>query len=263
MNFFLLGATALTLGLRHGIDIDHIAAMLDMASTTAAEGQIEKRKTRPFATIAKDAKLPFLYVLGHGAMVIVLGMIALYFGSVIPSWLDKIMERAVGVTLLLLSAYLIYSLFMFATKGREFKLRSRWMVLFAGIANGWCWLQHKLFKREHSHAHDHSFSSWDNKGAFVVGVIHGFGAETGTQVLLFASVAGIGSLSAGLYMLLAFTIGMMCSTMAIGISVSAGLATSRYFNKVIIVLGVLAALFSLVVGFYFTFGAGNLLSLKL
>ena len=145
---------------------------------------------------------------------------------------------------------------MFATKGQEFKLRSRWMLLFSVVADFWSWFGHKLFKREH---HKHNFANWDNKGAFTIGLIHGFGAETGTQVLLFAAVAGVKSLPVGIYMLLLFTVGMTISTLSIGLSMSAGLTTSRYFKPVTLALGLFAALFSLVVGLYFSFGAGDLL----
>ena len=116
MNIIIIGATALSLGLRHGVDIDHIAAILDMAGTSAAENQ-GAAKPHKLRALLSDLKLPLFYVLGHGLMVIVLGLAALGFGAVIPEWVDKVMERTVGVTLLLLSIYLIYSLYLFATRG--------------------------------------------------------------------------------------------------------------------------------------------------
>lgn len=255
MNIIIIGATALSLGLRHGVDIDHIAAILDMAGTSAAENQ-GAAKPHKLRALLSDLKLPLFYVLGHGLMVIVLGLAALGFGAVIPEWVDKVMERTVGVTLLLLSIYLIYSLYLFATRGQEFRLRSRWMIVFAGIANLWSWLTHKLFG---CHDHKHTVANWDNKGAFTIGLIHGIGAETGTQVLLFATVAGIGGFAPGLFMLSVFTAGMMVSTLSIGLCMASGLASSRHFKTVIVVLGATAALFSLVVGLYFTFGQGDLL----
>jgi len=255
MNIILLSATALSLGLRHGVDIDHIAAILDMTGTSAAENRTAAAP-RKLPALLSELKLPLFYVLGHGLMVIILGLAALGFGAVIPEWVDNLMERTVGVTLLFLSIYLLYSLYMFATKGAEFKLRSRWMLVFAGVANLWSWLKHKAFGHEH---HAHTLSNWDNKGAFSIGLIHGIGAETGTQVLLFATVAGAGSFTLGLYMLMAFTVGMMTSTLSIGLAMACGLASSRHFKTVIVALGVLAALFSLVVGLYFTLGQGDLL----
>ncbi len=258
MDFILLFFTALVLGIRHGLDFDHIAAMVDMAGTLAADGSNDKLKGEKLFSLTRiwhNVKLPGLYVLGHGLMVVVLGLAALAFGSVIPTWLDEIMEKTVGVTLLVLSVYLFYSLFLFATKGQEFKLRSRWMLVFAAFGNAWSWLKAKVTGRAHSHTH--TPANWDAKGAFLVGLIHGFGAETGTQVLLFASVVGVGNYVVGLWMLTAFTLGMTISTLGIALCVAAGLTTSSYFKSAMVVLVVLAAIFSLTVGLYFTFGMGD------
>ena len=251
----LLCLTAFTLGIRHGLDFDHIAAMLDMAGTSAAERNSSEGR---ISRLLQHVKLPSLYVLGHSLMVVILGLAALFFGAVIPGWLDEFMERLVGVTLLLLSIYLFYSLGMVMFKGQELKLKSRWMVVFSGAIKLWHWTMTKLF----GHTHEKQPSAainWDAKGAFLVGMIHGFGAETGTQVLLFASVVGTGSMVMGLPMLTAFVIGMTISTLVIAISVSAGLATSAYFKPVLFVLGLFAALFSLTVGVYFTFGYSGML----
>lgn len=258
MSLLLICLTALTLGLRHGLDIDHFAAMLDMAGTAATETDPRVRPAgsrlhRSWQTI----KLPVLYILGHALMLFGLGVAALLFGAVVPDWLDTIMERLVGITLLALSAYLLYSLAMFFVKGTEVQLRSRWMLVFAGAQRMWHWFISKLTGRT-EHQHQHTIN-WDARGAFWVGVIHGFGAETGTQVLLFASIAGTANIVVGLSMLGAFTVGMGISTLAIAIAVSYGLTQSAYFKPLVVVLGALAAIFSLVVGLYFTFGYSALL----
>ena len=255
MELMLLCLTALTLGLRHGLDFDHIAAMLDMAGTTVTDSTSD-RKHAKFRELLRTMKLPALYVFGHGLMVVILGVAALLFGTVLPDWVDTLMERVVGVTLLLLSLYLMYNLVQFFRHGKELKLKSRWMVVFEWIDRGWHWLISKLTGHQHDHEHQ---LNWDARGAFLVGMIHGIGAETGTQVLLFASVVGSGSLVVGLWLLTAFTIGMTISTLAIAACVSAGLTTSTYFKSVVFILCVLAAIFSFVVGLYFTFGVSILL----
>src|SRR5207248_6309787 len=101
--------TALWLGFQHGIDWDHIAAITDITSS-----QEERRQSLLFGT---------LYALGHALVILVLGALAVLVGEHLPSGIDKIMERIVGVTLLLLGVYLFYSLFR---HGRDFRLRSRW-----------------------------------------------------------------------------------------------------------------------------------------
>ncbi len=249
MELIVLCLTALTLGLRHGLDFDHIAAMLDMAGASVKDAPTESSR---WARVRQTIKLPALYVLGHAVMILVLGIAALLFGAVVPEWVDGLMERILGVTLLLLSAYLIYSLTTVFSNGGELKLRSRWMVVFASISHGWHWLKSKF--TTHHHPHKHEVGSWDAKGAFWIGMIHGFGAETGTQVLLFASVLGTGSGTVGILLLVSFVVGMAISTLTIALAMSAGLTSSVYFKPALLVLGILGAIFSLVVGLYFTFG---------
>ena len=83
----LLG-TGLGLGLRHGIDWDHIAAISDVAGS-----QKSRRRSMGMGT---------LYALGHAAVVVALGLVAIWLGTLLPDWVDGYMEIAVGITLLLL-----------------------------------------------------------------------------------------------------------------------------------------------------------------
>ena len=68
------------------------------------------------------------YTLGHGAVVFALGLAAVVFAERLPSGVDTVMERVVGATLLLLGVYVLVSL---ARHGREFRMRSRWMLVIA------------------------------------------------------------------------------------------------------------------------------------
>src|SRR2546430_16793093 len=53
--------------------------------------------------------LASLYALGHASVVTALGVIALLVGAVLPAWIDPILERVVGVTLVVLRAWVIFS----------------------------------------------------------------------------------------------------------------------------------------------------------
>ncbi|HEV2122500.1 MAG TPA: hypothetical protein VGW38_06970, partial [Chloroflexota bacterium] len=98
----LLG-TALTLGLRHGIDWDHIAAIGDITSTTSgASGQTPPANRGARLTVnLQSVRLASLYAVGRASVVVVLGLAALYFNAILPDWVDPIMERLVGATLVL------------------------------------------------------------------------------------------------------------------------------------------------------------------
>src|SRR5215813_8171925 len=106
-------ATALGLGFRHGIDWDHIAALTDLTGSQATS-----RRSMLVAT---------LYALGHATVVLALGIGAIALSQEVPKWLDDAMGHVVGVTLLVLGVYVIVGL---VSRGRAFRMRSRWMLLF-------------------------------------------------------------------------------------------------------------------------------------
>lgn len=134
--------TALGLGLRHGIDWDHIAAIADISSAT-------ENKKRGFA-------LSMAYAVGHGAVVFILGTFAILFGLAIPDSLDVWMGRIVGVTLVALGGWILVEL---VRKGRDFRLRSRWMLVLDGTFAGLRRVRQSITGRqisvEHEHGHTH------------------------------------------------------------------------------------------------------------
>jgi hypothetical protein len=295
---FAVLATGFVLGLRHGIDWDHIAAITDITSTTAAAGaaeaaheaqhrsvsgahhghggavEMEAHDAGPGAATLAPAvtmgrprfvgseqveaiRLGTLYALGHGAVVIALGIAALSFGALLPEWLDPIMGRIVGLTLVLLGAWVLYSVFRYARGGETFRLRSRWMLVFDGVRYSWRRLQARLHGHEHTEPLE--MSSYGPRTAFGVGMIHGIGAETGTQVLLIAAVGGAAASGLGIPMLLAFVLGLLISNFAIVVLTSVGFVASQTRERIYVVIGLVAGLFSLVVGTIFLLGSEGIL----
>ena len=290
--------TGLVLGIRHGIDWDHIAAITDITSTTAAArlaeaahadqhesvsghhhghgGERERRahdagpgaatlapavrgSTRPrLGPEQLDAiRLGTLYAMGHGAVVIALGIAALSFGALLPSWLDPIMGRIVGLTLVGLGAWVLYSVYRYARGGESFRLRSRWMLVFDGVRYAWRRTQARL--HGHEHVEPLEMSSYGARTAFGVGMIHGIGAETGTQVLLIAAVGGAASAGLGIPMLFAFVVGLLLSNVAIVIISSVGFVASQTRERIYVVVGLVAGLFSLVLGSIYLFGLDSII----
>src|SRR5258706_139299 len=117
-----------------------------------------------------------------------LSMAALLVGAILPAWVDPILERVVGFTLVLLGAWVIYSVVQYTRGKGEFRMRSRWMLVFDLARNAWDRLQARIHGHEHTPS-AHS-TQYGPKTAFGVGMIHGVGAETGSQALLLAAVAG-------------------------------------------------------------------------
>ena len=298
---------AFALGLRHGIDWDHIAAITDITSTTAASGEpkeewltgepgvmltdesdhvaAELSRQRPVAggsalavaPAVRDAPflggvrsllgsqrraiwLGSLYAIGHGTMVIALGLLAILASGFLPAWVDPIMGRVVGVTLILLAAYLFYSLYRYFRGGGDFRLRSRWMLIFAGLRNAGNWLWAKLWGvQEHKHPHVESDGQYGPKTAYSIGLIHGIGAETGTQVLIIATAVGAGTKLMGISALLFFVAGLLISNSFVVIATATGFVSSKNRQYVYVGAGLLVAVFSLIIGLIFLFEAGGVL----
>ena len=297
--------TALVLGIRHGFDWDHIAAITDVTSTTATadaaeavhadshvaassvqvhghggadevrvhaaahghphahvgasavdgagEGHVAVATVRPrFGQEERRALgLGTLYAVGHAIVVAALGTLALVFGAVLPDWVDPIMGRVVGVTLVLLGAWVFASLYQYARHGQTFRLRSRWMLVFDGARYGWRRFQARL--HGHEHADPIEMSSYGPRTALAVGMIHGIGAETGTQVLLIAAVGGASSQGLGVPMMLAFIVGLLLANSVIVLITATGFVASRARERLYIAIGVVAGAFSLVIGLAFLF----------
>jgi high-affinity nickel-transport protein len=296
--------TGLLLGIRHGIDWDHIAAISDITSTTAAAGAGVAAHARDHRTAtghqhghggttemaahaAASTALPdsaagsagvasvtigarrigpeqveairlgTLYAVGHALVVIALGLAALAFGALLPDWLDPIMGRIVGLTLVVLGVWVLYSVYRYARTGEAFRLRSRWMLVFDGVRYAWRRLQARL--HGHEHVEPLEMSSYGTRTALGVGMIHGVGAETGTQVLLIAAVGGAASAGLGVQMLLAFVLGLLISNFAIVVVSSVGFVASQKREMIYVAVGAVAGVFSLVIGTVFLFGLDEVL----
>ena len=99
------------------------------------------------------------------------------------------------------------------------------MLVFDGIRYGWRRFQARL--HGHEHVEPLEMSSYGTRTAFGVGMIHGVGAETGTQVLLIAAVGGAASAGLGVPMLLAFVVGLLDLQLAIVVISSVGFVAGQ------------------------------------
>ena len=145
------------------------------------------------------------------------------------------MGRIVGLTLVGLGAWVLYSVVRYARGGESFRLRSRWMLVFDGVRYSWRQFQARLHGHEHTEPLE--MSSYGPRTAFGVGMIHGIGAETGTQVLLIAAVGGAAASGLGFPMLLAFVLGLLISNFAIVVMTSVGFVASQTRERIYVVVG--------------------------
>ncbi|OGK23151.1 hypothetical protein A3A46_01160 [Candidatus Roizmanbacteria bacterium RIFCSPLOWO2_01_FULL_37_13] len=236
--FFL----AFLLGIRHGIDWDHIAAITDLTGTS-------DHKKEAFI-------LGLWYIVGHAAVVIILGLIAIIIGINLPEWIDPLMERFVGITLVILGLWLLFSIFR---HGSRFQLRSRWMLILDALNRLSLFLHNKI-----PHRFEHDQLRQDRgkkalKAAFIVGMIHGVGVETPTQVLLFVTAAGVSHSFFAVILLVTFVLGLMLSNTLISVLSILGYAKAKKNSSAFLVLGLITAVISLIVGSLFLFNRGSVL----
>jgi cytochrome c biogenesis protein CcdA len=296
-----LAGLGIALGLRHGIDWDHLAAITDITSATVTTDETRRESADSRSSLARAAALApqagslavaaapglgemrvgrvhyggiarvdtrrqrrpeawhgfflaTMYALGHASLVVALGILAIWFGTLLPHWIDPLMGRIVGLTLLFLGVWIIYSLVRY---GRDFRLQSRWMVLIALARNGLARLRSRITGEPA--AHHHEITQYGPGTAFGIGVLHGIGAETGSQALLLAGAVGATAQTTGTALLLFFALGLLMSNSLIAAFSAFGCVSASTRRTVYFVFGIFAAVFSLIVGFLFVTGQASAL----
>jgi high-affinity nickel-transport protein len=240
-NLRLALLSAAVLGFRHGLDYDHIAAITDISSI----------QSKP-----SDAmRYGLLYVAGHATTVGILGAAAVGFRISLPPSSDRWAERLVGITLLVLGLYVLGT---FLRPGHQHSARPRTRVTL--IANGMLWIYWRLSRilgGTRVEAPQVFKDGYGNSSAFVVGVIHGLGAETPTQILLFLMAANLGGTWAGLLGLLMFIVGLVVMNTLMCAS-AAGLFSSILARPAALrTLTFVTSAYSVIVGTVFLLGAAD------
>jgi high-affinity nickel-transport protein len=237
-----------------------------------------------------------LYALGHALVVFLIGTAAIILGDRLPSGIDSAMERVVGVTLVILGVYVFVAL---VRHGREFRMRSRWMLIFSGVrslyrkarrdgphthatepvhlhegdgesvavavaedipVSEWHHGHHgRPGHHHHKHPEPDAFMNYGRRTSFLVGMIHGVGAETPTQLLIFLTAAGAGGALAGEVLLGTFLVGLLASNSLITAGTAFGFMRAAENWTLYVSIAVLTAVFSLVIGILFILGKGTVL----
>jgi ABC-type nickel/cobalt efflux system permease component RcnA len=196
----------------------------------------------------------------------------------------------------------IYVFVALVRHGREFRMRSRWMLIFSGVQGAYRKVRgarrrdthelepvhrhadqagsvsvavaedipvsdwhhgHHGRPGHHHHKHpeptDDAFMNYGRGTAFGIGMIHGVGAETPTQIVIFLTAAGAGGQVAGVAILVVFLIGLLASNTLITLGSAFGFVTASKNWKLYVTVAILTATASLVIGIMFLFGQGAVL----
>jgi hypothetical protein len=267
------GAAAL-FGFRHGFDWDHLAALTDLTGS-----QTKPRKAMRMAT---------LYVVGHAMMILILGTAAILFGSLIPNSVNAVAERVIGVSLIGLACWIIWTT---VRTGGAPPMRSRWMLLIDAVRR----VKRRADQQtpvivEHVHPHGHDGSMHDHghatallaepgftgktqtelrhahkhrhiavpprdpfldytaRSALGIGLLHGIGAETPTQIVLFVSAANATGRASSLGLLVSFILGLAIANTTVASASTFGFQKVLRYQLVTAVVAGLTAVFSMILG---------------
>ena len=187
-------ASCLVLGLRHGFDYDHLAAISDITAVQRSWWS--------------GMRLGMTYALGHAATVATLGILVLQLHLGLPEGIDNWTERLVGLTLIVLGIGVAAGILRKDVHGHSHgRIESRLAIAINGIL----WLAWRIRRFRNPQAPRPERFQWmyTGKSVFLIGVLHGVGAETPSQLALFFLTANLGGTSRGMMGLTAFAIGLV------------------------------------------------------
>ncbi len=234
--------SCLLLGLRHGFDYDHLAAISDI---TAVQRNWKS-----------GLRLGMTYALGHACMVGVLGVMVLSFHMGLPESLDHWTERLIGLTLIVLGIGVVAGILRKDAHGhRHTRVESRLAIAINGIL----WAGWRIRRIWNPHAPQPERFQWmyNGKSVFLIGLLHGIGAETPSQLGLFFLTANLGGTSRGLLGLTAFAVGLVAMnalmTATLGGAFNAGGHHPRFYH----IIAWTGAAYSCIIGLIFLFGVSS------
>ena len=220
---------SLLLGLRHASDPDHLAVV-----TTLIASEKERDQVR------KAGAMGFLWGLGHGTTLILVGLPLVLLNQYLPEVISKVAEVAIGCIIVLLALRLLI----------------RWRRGFYHVhvhthAGG------EAHRHVHSHAHDESHSHTHPTpqrtplSSYGVGLVHGIGGSGGLTLLLLSTISDEAQATGALLLFAAGTaVSMALLSTAFGLVIAGG-PIARNFERVAPVLGVLSMAF----GAWYALGA--------
>lgn len=184
-------AACAVLGLRHGFDYDHLAAITDIAAVQASRW--------------RALVLGLLYAVGHALTVVAQGVAVIELHLPLPVWLDNVTERLIGATLIVLGVAVVAGILH--PHAHPARAQSR-IAAGVNLIRTLGWRVQRLFEPERERP---ALFAWNYSGrsVFLIGMLHGVGAETPSQLMLFLLASRLGGPTQGLLGLTAFAAGLI------------------------------------------------------
>lgn len=234
--------SCLVLGLRHGFDYDHLAAISDI---TAVQRNWKS-----------GLRLGMTYALGHAFTVVALGIAVLQMHIGLPEGLDHWTERLIGLTLILLGIGVVAGILRKDAHGhRHSRIESRLAI----AINGVLWLTWRVRRMWNPTTAKPQRFQWiySGKSVFVIGILHGVGAETPSQLALFFLTANLGGTSRGMMGLAAFAVGLVAMNALMTASIGGAFNAGGHHPRLYHVIAWTGAVYSCAIGLIFLLGISD------
>ena len=223
---------SLLLGLRHASDPDHLAAVTTLIASEEAR-------------VRRAGCMGFLWGLGHGTTLVVVGLPLVFFNRFLPEPVQQGAEVAIGAIIVLLAARLLHrwrrGFYHAHAHSPDDGPPHHHLHSHAGEGHG---------PRE-SHDHEHAVPHRTPISAYGVGLVHGIGGSGGLTLLLLSTISEEAEAAAALLIFAAGTaVSMTLLSTAFGLVIAGG-PVRRNFEYVAPVLGALSMAF----GVWYTLGA--------
>jgi ABC-type nickel/cobalt efflux system permease component RcnA len=220
---------SMLLGLRHASDPDHLAAV-----TTLIASEEERHQVR------KAGIMGFLWGLGHGTTLVLVGLPLVLLNQYLPEVAGKIAEVAIGCIIVLLAVRLLvrwrrglYHVHVHAHEGGEAHRHVH------------------SHAEDGSHGHAHRVPKRTPISSYGVGLVHGIGGSGGLTLLLISTISNKVQATGALLLFAAGTaVSMALLSTTFGLLIAGG-PIARNFERVAPVLGILSMAF----GVWYALGA--------
>ena len=217
------------LGLRHASDPDHLAAV-----TTLITSEEERHQVR------KAGIMGFLWGLGHGTTLVLIGLPLVLLNQYLPEVVGKIAEVAIGCIIVLLAVRLL-------VRWR----RGLYHVHVLSHDGGEAHRHVHSHAKDEAHRHGHRVPRRTPLSSYGVGLVHGIGGSGGLTLLLISTISNKIQATGALLLFAAGTaVSMALLSTAFGLVIAGG-PIARNFERVAPVLGVLSMAF----GAWYALGA--------
>ena len=231
--------SCLVLGLRHGFDYDHLAAISDI--TAVQRNWIS------------GLRLGVTYALGHAFMVAALGMGVLLLHVGLPTGVDHWTERLIGLTLIVLGIGVVAGILRRREQAHhDHRIESRLAIAINGLMWG-AWRVRRMWSPNLAQPPRFQWM-YNGRSVFVIGVLHGIGAETPSQLALFFLAKSLGGTGNGLMGLAAFCFGLVVMNGLMTAMLGGAFRTGTFHPRFYQLIAWTGAAYSCIIGMVFLLG---------